>query len=606
MAREEDKGLLENELGVQSRDSYVHLVRKAKPSEVEKAEQDLLASNAFLEEDEFSGMYFDPASGEGRALRPPFDMNKLWELVTHNNTLLQLISAMEVNIDGTGFVIENEDPKEETEAEAQRRTDFIEPLFNEPYPGETFSSIRRKLRRDQEITGVGYLEVIRNLNGDIVFLKRVDPRFVRYLRLGAPRTVEKTVKRFGDEFTVTMSMRERGFAQVVAGKTMYFSEYGSPRRIHKRTGEWINPEDNVDPADFGTELLPFTLVPDAVSPYGLPRWINQLPSVLGSRKAEELNLDYFNSGGLPPAMVFLMGGQLTTKSRDALTGFMSGKGSNAHRGAVMEAVPTGGSIDNPGKVDIRVERFGSEQVKDELFGNYDTKNEERLRGAFRLPPMFVGKSQDYSFATATVSYTIAEAQVFKPERDEFDDKINSTIMRELDPRYRIRSLGVRVQDPQVQQNGVFRAIEKGAITNEEFINALNEITDVDLKFSGFEPENPGGGPGGGPVGGPTPRSENNEGEPIGAEDRRATGAEKSDDGQYDKISLAHDWAELIAGDREFNDEAIQLMKSEIEALDPADRHEFDQIVASKVFSGYNYDPEGAVELLGCACGVLHN
>lgn len=46
--------------------------------------------------------------------------------------------------------------------------------------------------------------------------------------------------------------------------------------------------------------------------------------------------------------------------------------------------------------------------------------------------MFIGKAADYNFATAYTAYMVAEAQVFLPERDEFDNNmINATIVKAL-------------------------------------------------------------------------------------------------------------------------------------------------------------------------------
>jgi capsid portal protein len=55
-------------------------------------------------------------------------------------------------------------------------------------------------------------------------------------------------------------------------------------------------------------------------------------------------------------------------------------------------------------------------------------------GSARLPPLFLGYAADYNFATAQTSYMVAEARVFEPERTEFDDLMNKTIIKELGSR----------------------------------------------------------------------------------------------------------------------------------------------------------------------------
>ena len=150
---------------------------------------------------------------------------------------------------------------------------------------------------------------------------------------------------------------------------------------------------------------------DPETPYGIPRWINQLPSALGSRKAEEQNLDFLDSGGIPAAIIFINGGQVATDSSSTLKDYVSGKNRQKNKAVVVELQSTSGTIDKAGSTSVQVERFGSETIKDSMYRNYDKDCEEHVRLAFRLPPIFLGKASDYNYATAVVAYQVAEAQV---------------------------------------------------------------------------------------------------------------------------------------------------------------------------------------------------
>ncbi|APD18861.1 capsid portal protein [Vibrio phage J14] len=46
------------------------------------------------------------------------------------------------------------------------------------------------------------------------------------------------------------------------------------------------------------------------------------------------------------------------------------KAEGKSKGVVVETESTTGSLDKEGKVDVKVERFSSEQTKDSLFGGY--------------------------------------------------------------------------------------------------------------------------------------------------------------------------------------------------------------------------------------------
>ena len=62
-----------------------------------------------------------------------------------------------------------------------------------------------------------------------------------------------------------------------------------------------------------------------------------------------------------------------------------------------------------------------------MFQEYSKNNRDTIRRAFRIPPIFVGSTQDYTRATAESSRRLADEQIFEPERTEFDRLINRII-----------------------------------------------------------------------------------------------------------------------------------------------------------------------------------
>ena len=587
---------LENELGVQN--SHISIVKK---EEVSKAEADVIESNALDVDDVYEATeYFDPKdNAKAKILRPTYVPQVLMGLVQENNALKQCIEAMEVNIDGTGHSISLKGNIQETEESAEV-VQGLNDFFSEIFPKKSFISVRRELRRDVESVGNGYLEVLRSLSGSIVFINNLDPLPMRLIKLDEAVPVVETVFRFGQEESFTHLKKERRFCQKVGNKTMYFKEFGASRELNKWTGCWETEENPVEIQDRATEVLHFTANEDAYTPYGIPRWINQTPSVLGSRRAEELNLDFFDAGGLPPALVTIMGGELTEPVRKQLQTYLSGKGASKHRAAIIEVQSTGGSLDNPGNVKVAVEKFGSDRQKDSMFEEYDIRCEKRVRSSFRLPPLFVGKTDDYNFASAFASYTVAEAQVFQPERMEFDEIINNTVMKELNPGYVYKSNPVSVNDATQQLKAI--ELAKPALTNSEYVANLNSITNLDLSIAeGLESE----------LAVPQPEDP----APVGAEGNVTqdpdTPEVKKSEGPVELAVLANTWAaSLVSGSID------QEVVDKVEALSEDQREKFDGYVSIKLMEGIDYDMEGSVELMGaasdlvvkqeCGCGVNHD
>lgn len=585
--------------------------KPVKPKKRPAGEDDLLHSNAYELEDEFLNFYYDPTTSQGLFLMPPYNPHELCHLVQVNNALNQCISAMEVNIDGTGYEVETEEETAQSAEEDETATK-IKAFFDEPYPRTSFITMRRLLRRHLEETGNAYLEVIRNLEGDLVFLKPIDPKFMRLVKLDGPTPVEVTVMRNGQQFTATTLMRERRFAQKVGpNHIVFFREYGSSRDLNKRTGEWAPTGEKLDADIRATEVIHFTLDPDVDTPYGVPRWINQIPSVLGSRKAEEHNLDFFDAGGVPPALIVVAGGQMVPETRRAVEQQMSGKRVGKSRAAVLEVMSSGGSLDGRDTTPkVSVERFGSEFIKDSMFENYDEKCEMRVRRSFRLPPLFVGDPESYNFATAFVSYNVAEAQVFKPERDEFDEIINVTIMRELDPtgKYAFRSMPLSINDINNQLRALMLAMPMAE--DENIIETLNQLTNLNMKADPEKIEanreilqNAAKGMGAQGPGGPIPKNPEQAELPQGVVPRSSTVHDVSVKAELDPIEvvkLAADYAAYATGVRRMTQGQVKALNTVVKSMTPVQREVFDNIVATHVLKGYERDPKGMTELVGCA------
>jgi PBSX family phage portal protein len=723
---------LGNALGVQA--TVLRRPVSEELSKAEKAERDLLQSRALtIEDDPWNEL---PNERRVNLIKHSYDPVLLVNLTLQNNTLGQCIDAMEVNVDGSGFDIEPRDG-EAVEGEDDPNIEGIKQFFDTAYINESFTSIRRKMRRDLESTGNAYLEVIRDASGDITLLNHLDAKLVRLVRLDDPVPVEREVLRNGSVRKVKMQVRERRYAQLIGNKVRYFREFGSSREVNSETGEWLGeakrvgspqfqatldqdkgddnsdkrppfgakpgeedpeampmdaeaeessegeefpkkkkpnpfqkiekagerteqpelnystaptPED--DPthkpmesmvnAPLGTEVIAFKCKPDVTTPYGLPRWINQIPSTLGSRKAEELNLEFFNNGGVPPVMIFLQGGQLTPGSRTELNKYLSGEAKHKLRAVIADVYSTGGDLSSNSQVKVNVERFGSGQ-NDSMFEGYDDKCSSRVRSAFRMPPLFTGDTGEYNFATAYASYVVAEAQVFKPERELFDEIINNTLMKEIAPDYIYRSLPLTVHDVAVQLQAL--TLIKDVADRDSFLSEVNEIAGLtvavgDPMTDPMSPANPdspmnplkqleakGGVPGQNPFGGKDTEDEEPSGKapPFGAKPAgkempapvgikkpaKPAGFAKADIDRVMKMGdetitrLAEDWAAHLSGDRTFEAPTINFMKSIIEAFDPKVRKLFNAYVGIKLAPGAKYDPDGVSDLIACAGDCLH-
>lgn len=434
-----------------------------------------ITSNALDIEDTFHNSY------TAQVLQPEISPDTYYSLVEQNNALNQCISAMEVNIDGTGFDVVRTDGEEISDSD-DKAVELINEFLMEVSPTTSFVTLRRQLRRQLEISGYGCIEVIRNPKDEIIFMRTLESKTIRLMKLADPVSTQRTLIRGGVELKIQTVARERRFIQLVARRKIYFKEFGSNRDLAKATGTFVATGQRLPFEERASEIIYLTVHRSAVSPYGVPRWLNQLPSVIGSRSAEELNLEYFAAGGIPPLMVFISGGAMAQTARKQLEGLLAGKARNKLKGIVADIQSTSGTIDKGGGVRVDVESFGSDRQQDSMFENYDDRCEKRVRASFRLPPLFVGKADDYSYASVFASYTLAEAQVFQPERMEFDEAFNNTVMKEMTKGvYRIKSKPLTVADAETNLNTLRTAMNGGSITKKDLVENLNLVGSVNLK-----------------------------------------------------------------------------------------------------------------------------
>ena len=627
----DEKSDLENALGVRtfSKATPVYSdIYKSNP--ILKAEKKMLESKALeIEDDPFVQLDIQTLGEKNQILEPTYHPVTLTALTHQNNTLLQAVAAMEINIDGTGYEIQRKDGEDISDEDKKKIKKYTE-FFDEPWPGQSMTTIRKKLRRDIESNGNGYLEVIRNQAGEITFIRHIEAKMMRLLRLDQPTPTNRKIIRGGKEITMKVMDRKRRYVQVVGrSKVRYFKEFGVKDVLDATTGKWKNdpetgsqgsitgdgPNDRNDadmyttevkPGNEANELIHFTAIPDVLTPYGVPRWINKLPATLGSRKAEEFNLEFFDHGGLPPAMILIMGGQLSNESRTELTNYLAGKAKMKQRGVITEIFAASGDLGSAGNVKVSVERFGDERQKDSLFQSYDENCADHIRTGFRLPPMFLGLSEAYNFATAYTAYMIAEAQVFAPERKEFDEVINLHLMKELDPKdeYKYRSKGLNVVDVEQKLKGL--ELSKEYMNPTSFIASMNEIVRSDfVPKEGIDDEelelrvqDELARVTGAAERRDAKRQEVEEGEPV--VDKRGQGGGRVLKMQYDNVikELADDWANHLSGDEVFEDWYVENMQKAITALEPGVRKLFNSFVGLRLSQG-GHDDEGVARLLGC-------
>jgi PBSX family phage portal protein len=397
-------------------------------------------------EDPFSGL-----TSDGRIIEPPFDMLNLSMLSEQNTELGPVIEAMEVNIEGFGHRLKSrllkpndgeipEDLKAAERAERVRLENFFAYVTE-----ESLVEFRRRIRRDLESTGNAYSEVIRDAQGNIQSFQHIpsyqmrlgisDKRLTEYERPilelqddGSVKTVKvKSYKRFRP-FVQALFNRRSNLSIVGNASMVWFKEFGDPRDINSETGKPFENGEEKTPEKLANEVIHWKLYSPR-SPYGLPRYIGSLLSIMGDRSAEEINFLTFKNNNVPSMVVAVSNGQLTGGSINRIKDFVDSQirgGSNYSKFLIVEAEGNEEGEDG-GQVKIDIKPLTSSQHDDAMFQKYSANNKDTVRRSFRMPPIFIGQSSDYTRATADSSRKLADEQIFAPERAVFDDFVNRVL-----------------------------------------------------------------------------------------------------------------------------------------------------------------------------------
>lgn len=417
---------------------------------------------------------------------PPYNPTTLMRLITASSVLSQCVSAMEINISGHGHRLAYIGPEgQEESAEAKTEAEHIHGFLDSANGEYSMADMMRRVRWDLEVTGNGYIEVVRDATNRVAAAWHV-PSYMMRITEADREGVEAEVKlsRFGKVTVQKVKRHFRRFVQMHGASKVYFKEYGDFRRIDPKTGK---EAEGLPLAESATEVIHLKLYHGG-SLYGIPRWINNVVALQGARQSELTNLDYFSDNAIPALLVTISGGSLTQETMDSLSTHLAGiRGRKSqNRVVVLEAYGDEDAASQDGVIpppSVNVQPLGKDRQQDGLFMDYDKACTDKVRSSFRLPPIFLGLSEDYTHATANTSYEVGEGQVFGPERRLEEETVNQKILGGYDLKYwAVRSNPPRIADPQELLNSLSAFENAGAMTPNVAIGLANEVFDMDIKL----------------------------------------------------------------------------------------------------------------------------
>lgn len=379
-------------------------------------------------------------------IRPPVNLEKMISTKDESTDLEQNVQAMVTNTVSFGWQLKERNLPDEfralNENDIQAEKMRLRLTLDSLHPIDNMTTLLERVQCDKHACGNGYLEIIENPKRELVGLDHVEGHTVRLtVKELQPTKIHVPIIRPDADFkldTKVMWHRFRRYAQVRDdNRVVWFKQAGDPRQMDWRTGKFAKEGESIPFKCRATSLIHFRIY-HPTTPYGMPIWYGNSLSIANSRTAEEINYNTLSNNNIPSMMVIVENGQLTPGSIKRLREWTEKHISNTNNYStflILEGEAAEDGAPNPVNFRIRIERLKDQQMKDELFQELQKNNSDKIRQAFRLPPIFVGRADDYTRATADTSRDIADEQVFSPDRGRNDHLIQRFVLLPLGSRF---------------------------------------------------------------------------------------------------------------------------------------------------------------------------
>lgn len=354
---------------------------------------------------------------------PAFNPNTWAQTLKISTRLARCVRSYARNTVGLGWHIEPIHPvTPETEKKEKKtieeQTEILRSLFMHPNEKMPFSEICYLVKVDEESTGNGYLEVVRNNSGKIVKLYH------------APATTMRRRVMKGEDGREQIVY---GYLQIRNNRKRYFKEFGDRRVMDAEKGEFYEGAKVLPSGKRATEILHFLIYDPTSSYYGAPRYVSASTAIAGNRQAAIRNVSFFENDAVPRMALLISGGRLAGESVQQIEDFIRGKGhgaDQAHRVMVIQVEPTKVGFQQQGKAMVELKPLTVGVTEDQSFGAYRKDNDEEVREIFGMHPIFF-TGDNVNKASATVGREITNEQEFEPDRLSKEYTINQTIVADL-------------------------------------------------------------------------------------------------------------------------------------------------------------------------------
>lgn len=415
----------------------------------------------------FTDPFQEMASGQ--FLEPPTNPNTWAAAMEQSTRLNKCIKTFSRNTVGLGWEIVpiatiTEQTPQKVKTQIHEETERLKKLFTRPNRKMPFTKVMELMKTDEEATGNGYLEIVRNNAGDIEQIWHIPATTIRI------RNPKKVPWMAPDGHP--------GYIQIRGQAKRYFREFGDDNVINAQTGEKAKGALPIEKR--ATEIIQFMIYAPRSTWYGIPRYIAAAPAIAGNRLAALRNVRFFENDAVPRMIIAVTGSGLTTSSIKSLENFVrrGGKGvEKAHRIMVLQTERRRiGTADSKAGINVIPLTVGMQE--DASFMAYRLANDEEVRQAFGIGKAFF-TTDDVNRASMESSRRITNEQEFEPDRVEKEYIMNETVV--ADKSVGAETVALRFKRPRSDD-----PLEKAQV--EKIYASMGALTPNELRKNiGLEP-----------------------------------------------------------------------------------------------------------------------
>lgn len=374
---------------------------------------------------------------------------------------------------------------------SRREAQFVSAFFGRCCPSMSYERLLAITGLDQEITGNGWWEVLRDSTGRPARFLWVPSRTVRAVEssdqlIGYLDRVPLTRIRWE---IVEQYRRFPRYIQLLSnGYAVWFKGYGDPRFMSRWTGTYFssleelqrdareiseisartNGKQTVPQA--ATELLQFAIPYSGSSYYGRPDHAPAYPDLAGGRDLSEENMKIVSDEAIPSMMVLCSGGRVGGEDQTRIREQIMNRKKGRKQILFLNAYASGNSPVGPSvSPTLKIEHTRPLQTNDALFLKYGASVEQRAHGVTRTPFVVLGKHEGINRATMLGLRRFFDEDVAAPKRAmQVDDPINRHVLPSLDIQcWKYRSKARPPTDPEAFGSLVSKAMDSGWLSPDD-------------------------------------------------------------------------------------------------------------------------------------------